>query len=282
MKAVQGVAFALGLVGSSTHVLAASITPRQLYPTCAFFGYSIKDSFAATDAGTYVGCSAACLSYPQCKSFAFDTQGHKDCQLYDVYVDDNINLLYGSPYYFYDIGCETQHTCGELGDTYRWEPFDYSTDSSLTEQKCIDKCVSLSNCKSYAYGNNECFIYDTIVQGNIKPRETSPYRFFDRACISAASASTTSVTKSSTSATIVKTSTSSSVAGKGPATSSAARTSSTTMKTPAPNTTTSKTPSLKGSLTTTSSSTRASSTSAKILSTSLTISNQAYFCTAVN
>lgn len=264
------------------------------YTDCAYQGYSLNDSFASADVGTYYGCSTACFQYDQCKSFAFNNETG-DCQIYNLSVDENLDLEYSSSYYFFDTACETTPECGLPGDDYRWRPFDYS--NKVTEQSCKNKCSGLSNCKSYAYGNQECFLYDVPVKGNLNGRNNSPYLFYDRRCI-ANTTSTTSTTIAKSSSTTTKASSTSVSNTKASTTSSTSTrtilsTPNTTSKTSATLTTNQGSSSKTSASTTTaklstttkssgssSTSSKQSSTTARVLSTSVTISSQVYFCTA--
>ena len=278
-----------GTLWTSSSWIAATPLEQRYRPDadCAYLGFSKNDSFASADANTYVGCSAACFQYSNCKSFSFN-QEIGGCQIYNLSVNDNLDLEYDSNNYFYDITCETDPICGARGWDYRWRPFEYP--NNVTEQSCKDKCAGLSDCKSYAYGNQECFLYDVPVDGNIGgDSRVAPYTFYDRRCFTNNTSRSTSTTTTKSSVMIKSTSTSSSSTKKSTTSSvtsnitlltsdisSRMPTASSTSKTSGSRISTSSTITSKFSSSSTS---KQASKTTKVSSTSLTISDSVYFCT---
>ena len=58
-------------------------------------------------------------------------------------------------------------------------------DAALNDRlACGQTCVADTRCQSFAYGEDQCLLYEESIAGNIYEIETSPYTFNDVACVS--------------------------------------------------------------------------------------------------
>lgn len=67
---------------------------------------------------------------------------------------------------------------------------------SLSE--CAASCKKSSKCQSYGYGQKVCRLYTVPVKNNVRSKSTSPYVFYDKACESPATKTTTTAKKPTT------------------------------------------------------------------------------------
>jgi hypothetical protein len=174
----------------------------------------------------------------------------------------NFEANSGSPYAFYDKGCLTAGpSSSSKATTTSKAPISVSSSSPATSTSCgltgYDKnnpvsfadsnkaadlgvtgcatlCQSTNGCNSFALSTQTCYLYNKPLAGNFKPDSSSPYKFYDLACVSAipssssskASPSTTSTSSSRISATSSRSTTSSTVSGARISSSSSSRSSS--------------------------------------------------------
>ncbi|KAF2670696.1 hypothetical protein BT63DRAFT_422999 [Microthyrium microscopicum] len=107
-------------------------------------------------------------------------------------------------------------SCGVNGYDKGVSAYYSSTKSSIaTYAGCSGQCQNDASCKSFAVGSSTCLLYSTSVASNVNKITSSPYVFYDKACISASSSSTSakqSIAATSTaSSTLVKVTSSSSI-----------------------------------------------------------------------
>ncbi|KAF4547803.1 Hypothetical protein D9617_36g063410 [Elsinoe fawcettii] len=114
-------------------------------------------------------------------------------------------------------------------------------DSVATPSACGAQCNSDSRCRSFAVGSGACLLYTVLVADNTNKDVKSPYRFFDRACITTTTTTTTTKTTTAPPATTTSAATT-------PATVTTSRTS---MNTTPTTTTTSAVTNSPGAITTT-------------------------------
>lgn len=184
---------------------------------CSLQGYDGGiESFMTTTDGTYLGCSNACYQQPNCKMFGYappqpgSTIG--DCQLYNTLTAKNWRGDNTSPYFFWDVGCEKViPKCNYLGVDRFHGPITKTDTSDLSSdqqslQACRARCTTNPSCKSYAWTETSCILYDVPVTGNFLYGDGNQpvSRFYDLACTLTSSSSSSART---TTATTLQTST---------------------------------------------------------------------------
>ncbi len=91
--------------------------------------------------------------------------------------------------------------CGEkgysIGDSYYYD----ESGANANLAACGTICKADKECKSFAFGGEECDLYTQTVASNVEIDSGSPYTFYDISCVGTTSSSTISSRTSSTSST---------------------------------------------------------------------------------
>lgn len=204
---------------------------------CCLQGYDKGiESFMTTTDGTYPGCSNACHQQSNCTMFGFappelgSTVG--DCQLYNTLTAKNWVGDDTSPYFFWDAGCETRISkCNYVGVRRVFGPIANTDTSDLpldqrSLQACHARCTTNPACKSYAWTETSCNIYDVPVSGNwLYSDDSQPVStFYDLACTITSSSSSSARTTTATTLQITTRATTTEFMGKSSITSNSSTT----------------------------------------------------------
>lgn len=203
-----------GLLGLVTLLPLALAKPafhqRQDTSLCGVQGTATGTLFgSAPTITTLAQCGGNCAAITACQSYAISqTEG---CFYYQNRVEGNYIenasstfLLYDKYYCAYEdssstttaatptptpiSACEVNGVAGyDKGSPLAYWYTEDPTTAALTG--CTDLCKSKADCNSLAVGNGACLLYNAPLVNNINPVETSPYIFYDLACLISSSSS---------------------------------------------------------------------------------------------